>query len=303
MDDTQHGTRPDLDAGDRGVGPLVAWLVSLVVAIVAFTAMGGGALAAPPVTDPAAWGDWAADRDAVVATVAVLRLVVLAMAWYLVGVTTIGAVGRVARWARLVQVADALSVPMVRRVLQASLGVGLATTVVASSSGVMVPTTTGPTTAAVAAQTALDAPQMRPVLPGASGDAPQMRPIDLPAAAGPSMTPLSTSAEADLAPPGMRPLPPDPAPTVTATDDPAADAAPAEVPDTVTVAEGDHLWAIAERHVTAVRGASATDDEVGDYWRRLVDANLGRLVDPDDPDLVLPGQRFVLPDLEPGEPA
>ena len=95
-----------MDERTREVLPLVAWLGSLVVAIVLFTAMGGGQLAAPPVTDPGAWGDWLGDRDGVVATMAILRLLVLAMAWYLVGVTTIGAVARVARWARLVRVAD-----------------------------------------------------------------------------------------------------------------------------------------------------------------------------------------------------
>ena len=39
------------------------------------------------------------------------------------------------------------------------------------------------------------------------------------------------------------------------------------------------------------------------YWRRLIEANRGRLVDPDDPDLVLPGQRFVLPALDEQGPA
>ena len=72
--------------------------------------------------------------------------------------------------------------------------------------------------------------------------------------------------------------------------------------DLVTVAEGDHLWAIAERHVRQHAG-DADDAEVAAYWRRLIEANRGRLVDPDDPDLVLPGQRFVLPSLDRQGPA
>ena len=166
----------------RGVAPLVAWLVSLAVAIVAFQAMGSGQLAAPPLTDPDAWSGWAADRDAVVATVAVLRLLVLAMAWYLVGVTTVGAVARIARWSRLVRVADALSLPVVRRVLQASLGVGLAASVVVSATATAPGrTATGPTLAAAAAPS-------------------------------PSMTPLDHAPDDGPAPPGMRPLPPDTSP-------------------------------------------------------------------------------------------
>src|SRR5690606_28188979 len=98
-----------------------------------FTALGGGALEAPALSEPASWGAWADGRDAVVATAAVLRLVVLALAWYLLGTTLVGALARVARWGALVRMADLLSVPAVRRVLQASVGAGLAATVVVSS--------------------------------------------------------------------------------------------------------------------------------------------------------------------------
>ena len=286
-----------MDERTREVAPLVAWLVSLGVAIVAFTALGGGQLAAPPLTDPAGWSAWAGDRDGVVATVALLRLVVLVLAWYLVGVTTIGAVARLARWARLVRVADALSVPVVRRVLQASLGVGLASAVVVSSTVAVSPAPGGPTMAAAAGQSVQDGPAMRPLDP-APAPSPSMTPLDRSADSGPGGT--------SLAPPGMRPLPADsttPAPTPQA--DRAAPATPgAEGPaaddDLVTVVEGEHPWAIAERHVRTLRGPDVGDTEVADYWRQLVEANRGRLVDPDDPDLVLPGQRFVLPDLDTG---
>ena len=272
--------------------PLVAWLVSLVVAIVAFSAMGGGQLAAPPLSHPGAWSDWAADRDAIVATVAVLRLLVLAMAWYLVGVTTVGAVARIARWTRLVRLADALSLPVVRRVLQTSLGVGLATTVAMSSTGVVPPRADGgPTLAAAAGQSIEDGPAMRPLAPAVDP------------APSPTMTPLEQEASSGApAPPGMRPLPATSAPS---DPDPAprpAHAGPAgrqaDEVDLVTVVEGDHLWAIAERHLRDHRGHPVDDAEVAAYWVRLVEANRGRLVDPEDPDLVLPGQRFVLPELD-----
>jgi hypothetical protein len=34
---------------------------------------------------------------------------------------------------------------------------------------------------------------------------------------------------------------------------------------------------------------------VGRYWRRLIDTNRDRLVDPGNPDLLVPGQELVLP--------
>lgn len=261
--------------GLRQAMPLVAWLVALGAAIVAFTAMGSGPLAAPPVTDPGAWGRWAAAREPVVATVAVLRLVVLALAWYLVGVTTVGAVARLARMGSLVRLADMLSVPVVRRVLQTSLGVGLATAVVtASAPGLVTPRPTAPAAAAATADPVDRTPTMQP-LAGADPAPPGMRPL---APADPT-TPQPTS--------------PDPTPTDTrpfATDEAAA--------DTWTVATGDHLWAIAESHLRDTLGSTPSDEVVASYWRRLVEANRGRLVDPDDPDLIVPGQRFVLPDVE-----
>ncbi len=57
------------------------------------------------------------------------------------------------------------------------------------------------------------------------------------------------------------------------------------------VQPGEHFWSIAERVVND-RGI---DVPVGRYWQLLVEANRSRLVDPDDPDLLYPGQVLVLP--------
>lgn len=262
--------------GSTAVRPalLVGWLAALVAVIVGFTALGGGALAAPALTDPAGWGAWADGRDPVVATAAVLRLVVLALAWYLLGTTLVGALARLARWGALVRVADVLSVPAVRRVLQASVGAGLAATVVVSSSGLPAPA--GP------------APQ-GPTISAAAGQASSAGMDVLPP---PGLAPVPTAPTEAAAPVPVAPLPPEPAESPASAD--TADAAE----DLVTVAPGDHLWAIAERHLAAVRGVDVPEAEVAAYWVRLVEANRGRLVDPDDPDLVLPGQRFVLPALD-----
>lgn len=295
----------------RSVLPLVTWLATLVVAIALFTRLGSGPLAAPPVTDPGGWGRWAADREPVVATVALLRLLVLALAWYLVGVTTIGAVARVARLAALVRVADALSVPAVRRVLQTSLGVGLATAVVAASAPGVAPRPVGIATAGAASSST---PTMQ-ALPDATAT---VDVDDTPPAMQPLADPTGPAPAGGPPPPGMHPLPPAPAtPSPTTTPEPTtapdpiptADPTPVDTREDVaagadadgttwTVRTGDHLWSIAETHLRETLGQVPDDRVVADYWRRLVEANRGRLVDPDDADLVVPGQRFVLPDVE-----
>ena len=70
-------------------------------------------------------------------------------------------------------------------------------------------------------------------------------------------------------------------------------------PDAWDVELGDHLWSIAEEVVGEAEGRS-DDATVARYWRRLIDANRDRLVDPDNPDLLFPGQRLRLPEVSAG---
>jgi len=62
------------------------------------------------------------------------------------------------------------------------------------------------------------------------------------------------------------------------------------------VVAGDSFWSIAVAHLTDVGGVAPTDAEVVPYWQRLVDDNRDRLADPQNPDLLFPGQVVVLPD-------
>ena len=62
------------------------------------------------------------------------------------------------------------------------------------------------------------------------------------------------------------------------------------------VEPGDHLWSIASDTLEESWGRSTLSDaEIVGYWRVLIEANRDRLVEPDNPDLILPGQEFVLP--------
>lgn len=275
----------------REMVPLAAWMAALVVALVAFTAMGTGPLAAPALTEPGSWSEWAHGRDAVVATAALLRLVVLALAWYLLGVTAVGAVARLARLTAMVRVADSLSLPVVRHMLQASLGVGLVTAVAVSSTPLAGSRAGADPVLAAADHEVVQADTLAP---------PRMRPLpsqQVPAPTTPH--PDDTPPIVDLTPSDLRPgvdshdsddpVPPD----GQATPPPAGEAADAT---TVTVRPGDHLWSIAERHLAARHGHVPAEREVIQYWRRLIEANRDLLVDPANPDLILPGQQFGLPD-------
>lgn len=82
---------------------------------------------------------------------------------------------------------------------------------------------------------------------------------------------------------------------------PSVDLAPPQLVDAASVdwwvAEpGDSLWSIAQEHLQDELGNDDLPEEViAEYWRTLIDANTDRLSDPTNPDLILPGQQFVLP--------
>lgn len=93
--------------------------------------------------------------------------------------------------------------------------------------------------------------------------------------------------------------PADPVPTadpVRSVDPSTAVPSPSVTPLRYVVQRGDHLWSIAERAVS-LDGMTADASVVDRYWRALIDTNRDRLIDPGDPDLILPGQELELPSI------
>ena len=66
-----------------------------------------------------------------------------------------------------------------------------------------------------------------------------------------------------------------------------------------TIVTGDHLWGVAEQTLAAAWSDPPRPDQTATYLQRLIAENRSVLVVPDDPDLVLPGQVFVLPVVGP----
>lgn len=288
--------------GWRRALPLLAWLGALASGLVLFHALGRGGMAPPPLTDPGAWGAWLDGREPAVAAVAVLRLVVLALAWYLVGVATVGIVARLVRRAGLIRVADALTVPMVRRLLQGALGVSLATAMVGASAPVardidaprMSVAAEQPATTAVTARAAPPASEA-----GASGadGAPRL----VVASEGSDAAGDAPTAQASTAPVSMRLIEQEDVATATPEDQlPGSERG--EQPDAGQqsrhhVVTGESLWSIAQDTLAQRWEREPTDAEVLDYWQDVIDHNRAALADPDNPDLIFPGDVIVLPAL------
>jgi nucleoid-associated protein YgaU len=302
----------------RRMLPLAAWIAALVTGIVVFHGLGSGPIAGPPLADPGSWGDWAAGRDPLVATVALLRLGVLALAWYLVGVTTIGLLARLLRAARLVRVADALTVPVVRRLLQSALGVGLATTMVGAATapvpafpehrqaieaGALEEDRASTGTGQVSLVRAEVGHEPAGITMVRSDDEQAAETVEEPA--GPetgqpvAMRLLEQEADtatgvtmraADDTEPGevtLRTAAPDDG--AEATDDPAS------AEGSHRVVPGESLWSIAQDVLAHRWEREPTDAEVLTYWEQVIEHNRAGLADPDNPDLLFPGDEVRLP--------
>lgn len=209
--------------------------------------------------DPATWLAAVPAEDAVMA---VLRVVALAGAYWLLVSTAAYTLARAARVPAAVRSVRWATLPPVRRVADRAVALVLA----GSSLAVGTPALAAVT---VVAPPAVTAPHILPGDPLADRAAspPADRAASAPAPAGPA------PAEA----PG-EPAPADPA-------------APGPTPaGTHTVAPGDNLWAI----TAGALGGTATNADIHPRWLEVVAANRDRLAS-GDPDLIYPGEQLLLP--------
>ena len=264
----------------RQVVGVVAWLTGLTTALATVLTVGAERPGSPPLTRPSSWRSWAAEREPLDVVAAGARVVAVVALAYLLIVTladlAAGVLGardrRRGRWlARITpRFVGALSAAAIAATSPAGADEAADAARVSpahfdgSSQGIR---------AGLGATMQLVTPGEETSLPWAEDVRPSP-PDDTSSAA-----PAEQRHDPDQLPPPSR-------------SGPEASAHPGEW----VVRPGDHLWGIAEEVLAEREGAAPTDAEVHRLWVRLVDANRDRLVDPQDPDLILPGQRLVLPD-------
>jgi hypothetical protein len=245
-------------------------MVLLCGALGALHVVGGGTLAAPPITRPGALATWLDHQSPSTLAFGALRLAAMGLAWYLLTVTLAGLVARAVDSRRWVAATDALSPAVVRRLFQRAAGLTLTATVTGTQAAAWATPASHPTT---------------------TSPVPIMRRLP---ATGPSPT-----APPEAEPPG-RP-PPDQAPRTTTP--PPTTAPPPAPPLTWVIGPGDNLWSVAEATLSWAWGRPPSDAEIDGYWLEVIAANRARLAHGDEPDLVFPGQVFLLPTAPaPGQP-
>lgn len=210
---------------------------------------------------------WVRQEGALLALLVVLRYVALALiAW--LALTTVLALGaRLLGDLRAICWADALLLPVQRRMLGAGLAAGL--------------------TAGLAVANPLAASASRAGSDHAVRAAPPvtMTVID-PAVRDPAVR------DPTVRDPTAREEPP---PTEAMTVEEVTPRPAAPPPDTWTIRPGDHLWGVA-RATLANRGLDRSDAATASYLQTIIEANAEVFVVPGEPDLVYAGQVFVLPD-------
>jgi hypothetical protein len=283
--------------------PLVAWSAALVLTVWLLLHLGSGALGVP-LTSLDALVAWVDQTSPDTMALALLRLAALAGASYLAACTSLLLAVAAARRPRTAPGVLRLSPAVVRRLVFGGGGLGLA-------AGALLAGSPSPVAAAPVVLVTASVPGDDPVpattatmtrVDTSSGEDTERRPAGDPTSASDTATMTRVRpdgggglaavpapparAPGDTAPP---PASPDGAPREAAADDAAA------ARSTWVVEPADSFWSIAADTLSGASGRQPTDREVDGYWRHLVRANRDRLLDEDNPDLLVPGQELVLP--------
>ncbi len=260
----------------RRAGRAAAWVGLLVACLVALRAAGHGSLAAPPLRSVDALMRWVDNRSPATLAMSLVRAGAEATVWYLLAVTGLHAVS--GRRARIRFFADAVTVAGLDRLLRAVLGAGVLTVPTLTIAAAGASTAPSPTTPSAVLGTADGSigggtATMRPVEPAPAGGVAWMTPVTSDRAAEPGATTTGSSLGSGT---------PGPA-TWTCRD------------GRVVLDDRRRRARVGHRHRAPDRSGGRARTG-GRSSRR----NRHRLVDPGDPDLILPGQVFELPPVPPG---
>lgn len=249
-------------AGARLVG-----LVALEVA--AIPLLRGSGDGAPAGIDWRHLGRWATDTAPEDAVVAVVRLLGMGLAAWLLASTVLYLLARLTRVPALVRGASWATIPAVRRIVDAAVAASV------FGGAVLGPLPAG-------AQVVSPPPivvELNTTTTSAAGH----RYVPAPAGDRIAAAPTTTSPPAATTP------------AATATTVLSAPAAPTPDPagHVHTVVAGDNLWTIAAAELSRQSGRTAEAD-IRDYWLQIIDANRSRLLS-GDPNLIYPGESILCP--------
>ena len=252
-------------------------VLAVEVALVVAVHLAGGPAYAVPLDGI---GDWLQTADPTVALVALARLAALAIGYWLLATTVLYAAAHHLGWHALTGALRWITLPFIRRVVHGVTALSL------TSASLLGP-------AALGAAPALAHTEAVTLVVDVGADAPDTTSVDTGAPADQGTA--GTSED-----PGAGGFSPDAAGWPGAEEGDgfwrpdAVTQGLSAAATTYTVAAQDNLWQIAETHLRQTAGRDVTEDEVAQYWRRVVDANRSS-VSSGDPNLIYPDEHVTLP--------
>ncbi len=215
-----------------------------------------------------------------------LRIVALAIAYWLLLSTLAYVIASLSRRAAAIRATSWMLLPPIRRVVSRSVALSIA------ASSIAVPL--GPAVADLALEWRASTMAVEVDLDGV------IRPSGTDAPAEDGSDDDEGTGDEVLLPPHLRSpadLLPDNEPVAVPKPDPGAVLDPT-VSHIHKVVRGEHLWSIASHHLEVVSGRTdLAEREIAPYWVRVMDANRSTIRS-GDPDLIYPGEQIVLPPVE-----
>lgn len=226
------------------------------------------------------WLDGTSVEDVIAAG---LRIVALAIAYWLLLSTLAYVIASLSRRAAAIRATSWMMLPPIRRLVSRSVALSIA------ASSIAVPF--GPAVADLALEWRASTVAVKVDLAGV------IRPPGTDAPAEEDSDDDEGTGDEVLLPPHLRSpadLLPDNEPVAVPEPDPGAALDPT-VSHIHKVVRGEHLWSIASQHLEVVSGrTNLAEREIAPYWVRVMEANRSTIRS-GDPDLIYPGEQIVLP--------
>lgn len=210
---------------------------------------------------------WFQSTDPTIALVALARIMGLAIGYWLLTTTVAYAIAHHLGWQAVTDGMRWFTLPVVRRMVQGVTAMSLTGFSLMGPAAVSV----GPAMAQTEAVVVQDADGTTSQLESEIDEAPASSDYQPGAAGWPDTSPEGSGFWIPAA--------------ITQADGSAA---------THVVKRHEHLWSIAEDQLRKVVGRDVTEDEICQYWVRVVEVNRGRLIS-GDPDLIYPDETVSLP--------